>query len=102
MDLLAWMTLVALSGPFLGIGAVIADAHSGGRPITRRRFILAGMIGGMLTVGALGLLIEIAPEHPPGFLLGTAAGASYGTLVGLIAAALRPSVNISIPPPNER
>ena len=88
MGLLGWMALIALSGPPLGIVAVVADAHFGGRPPTRRRLVIASMIGGMLTVGALGLLIEIAPEHPPGFLIaGLAAGAIYGLLVGLLAAA---------------
>ena len=102
MDFLTGITLIALIGPLLGIGAVIADAYSGGRPTTKRRLIVAGMVGGILTVGGVGLLIEIAPEHPPGFFLdGLAAGAAYGALVGLLAAAFRPA-NISTPPPNER
>ena len=92
MGFLEWIALIALSGPFIGVALLIADAYSGGRPTTTRRLIIAGVAGGVLTVGAGGLLIEIAPEHPPGFFLGgLVAGAAYGLIVGLFAAALRPS-----------
>ena len=90
MNALQWLILFALSGPILGIGFVVAERYFGGRPLTSRRFIVGGAIGGALTLGFSGCLIEIVPEHVPfAFPVGLIAGVAFGAHVGALVVLMR-------------
>lgn len=89
MDLIYWILLPAAIGPALGVLTVVADSRWGGRALSRRRLIIAPAIGGMITVGALGVVLAIVPEGILALVpLLTAAGGVLGGMVGLLAALL--------------
>jgi hypothetical protein len=86
--MLAWIVGLALTGPLLGILAIVADRFSGGHALTRRRFVSAAAVGGALGFAPAGCVVAIAPEGSAFFVglpLAAVAGALFGALCGTLA-----------------
>ena len=88
----ALITIVGLlaTGPLIGIGALVADAYSGGPPPSSKRLIISAMGGGVLASTPASCAAALASHNPAvGFPLGLATGAIDGLLTGLVAVAVR-------------
>jgi hypothetical protein len=90
MGFLIVVLFLLAAGPVLGIGALVADAHSGGPPLTSRRLMISAVTGGVLLAAPAGCLFSVLP-HVTGVALplGLALGAAYGLVAGLTALGVR-------------
>jgi hypothetical protein len=90
MRLLYWMIFLVLAGPLLAVGAVVLDANHGGKPLTGRRLIISGAIGGAISAGVLGVLVAIVPEgNLPAIPVAIAVGMLVGGAIGALSALTR-------------
>ena len=90
MSLLYWLIVLLVAGPMLAVVAVVLDAMHGGKPVTGRRLIVSGAIGGAITAGALGVLAAIVPEgNLPAIPVAIATGIVVGGTIGALSALTR-------------